>query len=735
MPSSLPVAVPSRSLRAPAGSGAFNRRSSLHRRFLFAVGAGGLVAIGVLAGGANLALSRVIARQGDARVADAARRGVLVVEEALQERTRQTDMLAASPEVIAAALQGGARASALGIAGADIPSLERRFDAARSLQVAPSTRNYLVSLLPRIDAAEILLTDANGYNAVTTERSSDFVQSDEDWWQHAWNSGRGEADAAYDSSAHQTTLSLASVVKDGATRVGVIKLGFSTAPVTRALALAGGNVRVDVLDATGHLVLSSDPLALGKQASGFAAADSGVATVTTVAGDERVATLATNAGQWHVSAHTPVAAIATPYRIARLAVAGGAAVLLVALFALLIGAHQFLSHRMSGPTIELAEAAEAVAAGDFSVRLRRRTHDDEIGRLSRAVGAMIVELRRLAAAIARSATETTQMSHEITASSEEMAAAAGEIAHTASDLSEQATGMAGTIATLAKSAGALRDLATTLDDGAHEGVTRNSTLRALATENRAGLDAGATSLGTLAQDVHASAAAIETLDGASHEIRSFVTLVRKLARQSKLLALNAAMEAARAGEHGEGFAVVASEVRRLATMSSDAAERTEEIVNGVLSGIEQSRESAVRAVSTAEDVRAATQRASDFFAEIERAVAGAESWTASVEQTASVAKRLVADMTARLDSVAGGTEAFAAAMEQVAASSQQQSASTEEIAAAASTLALAAERLTRLVANLKLGDEAPAVAEEVPSIVDEPATARVTDRIPELLPV
>jgi hypothetical protein len=62
-------------------------------------------------------------------------------------------------------------------------------------------------------------------------------------------------------------------------------------------------------------------------------------------------------------------------------------------------------------------------------------------------------------------------------------------------------------------------------------------------------------------------------------------------------------------------------------------------------------------------------------------------------------------MTQRLESLASGTETFAAAMEQVAASSQEQSASTQEIAAAAGTLATAADRLSRLVANLKLGDE------------------------------
>lgn len=388
-------------------------------------------------------------------------------------------------------------------------------------------------------------------------------------------------------------------------------------------------------------------------------------------------------------------------RDARIGIAIGVVVLLFTLVALIAVLHYFLARRISRPATELAEAAEAVAAGDFTVRIRHGA-DDEIGRLARAVGAMIIELRRLAGAISGSAHETTAMSHDITASSEQMAAAAGEIAHTASDLSSQSAGMAGTIAELARSAGELRALSETLCAGAHEGVERNTTLRTLALENRAGLDASTTSLETLGQDVQASAAAVEALDGASQEIRSFVTLVRKLARQSKLLALNAAMEAARAGEHGEGFAVVAAEVRRLASMSSDAAERTEEIVNGVLTGIEQSRASAGRAVSTAETVRATTVRASESFAEIERAVAGAESWTASVEATSSATSRLVTEMTARLESLSLGTESFAAAMQQVAASSQQQSASTQEIAAAANVLAGAADRLAKLVAGLKL---------------------------------
>jgi methyl-accepting chemotaxis protein len=300
------------------------------------------------------------------------------------------------------------------------------------------------------------------------------------------------------------------------------------------------------------------------------------------------------------------------------------------------------------------------------------------------------------------------MSGEITAGSEEMAATAGEIANTASDLSGQATSMAESISTLAVSAASLRNLSVTLDEGAREGVARNTALRSLAAENRASLDASAVSLGTLGDDVHASAMAIEALADASAEIRSFVTLVRKLARQSKLLALNAAMEAARAGEQGEGFAVVATEVRRLAAMSSDAAERTESVVNGVLTGIEESRESAGRAVAMADEVRSSTSKASASFSEIERAVADAEAWTMSVAQASASTGELVAQMTTRLEVLTGGTESFAAAMQQVAASSEEQSAATQEIAGAANTLVNAATRLTTLVAALKVGDEAAA---------------------------
>jgi methyl-accepting chemotaxis protein len=188
-----------------------------------------------------------------------------------------------------------------------------------------------------------------------------------------------------------------------------------------------------------------------------------------------------------------------------------------------------------------------------------------------------------------------------------------------------------------------------------------------------------------------------------------VTFVQKMARQSKLLALNASMEAARAGEHGQGFAVVAGEVRRLAAQAAEAAERTEALVKNVLARIEQSRASAARTVDTVGVVLGATQHGFQSFGLIEQAVADADSWTLSIEQAANLSNQLVNEMTRRLETLARGTDSFAHAMQQVAASSEEQSASTQQIAAAATALALAAERLSKLVTSFRLERTTPVV--------------------------
>ena len=352
----------------------------------------------------------------------------------------------------------------------------------------------------------------------------------------------------------------------------------------------------------------------------------------------------------------------------------------------------------------LADVAEAIAGGDLTQTPAAAREGGQLGRLARAMIEMTGTLRRLASLIRDNAHETAQRATEITASTEHMAQAASGIAETASSLSHQASTMAETIRLLALDANRLTALASTVSSGAAEGIARNQKLKALASENHELLNESARRLDALVGDVAETATAAQSLATASDQIRGFVALVQKIARQSKLLALNAAMEASRAGEHGDGFTVVANEVRRLAASTSEAAEHTDQLMKTLIAQMETAREASARSLAAVETVRGATSRGRQAFTQIERAVGEADQWVGTMAKSAAAGNSFAVEITTKLGGLSDGTQAFASSMQDVAAASEEQSASTEEIAAAASALVTAADRVRGTAATFRTGE-------------------------------
>ena len=233
-------------------------------------------------------------------------------------------------------------------------------------------------------------------------------------------------------------------------------------------------------------------------------------------------------------------------------------------------------------------------------------------------------------------------------------------------------------------------------------MRRDQALRQLARDNRARLERTTSSLQELASDALESAEGIDALSAAADEIQAFLVLVQKISRQSKLLALNAALEAARAGEHGHGFAVVATEVRRLASSSAEAAQRTTSLVQEMLESVTHSRESTARTVATVEQVLESTRAGRQSLAKVEEGTVEGEDLSKRIDAAVKESSELITAMNQRLASLSQGTAAFSRAMQHVAVSNEEQSKNIGEIAAAATALSDTSGQMSQLVRTFKL---------------------------------
>jgi methyl-accepting chemotaxis protein WspA len=233
-----------------------------------------------------------------------------------------------------------------------------------------------------------------------------------------------------------------------------------------------------------------------------------------------------------------------------------------------LGALSQALERMVGTLNETVGLAQRIAAGDLTVTVQPRSELDVMGR---ALANMVERLAGLVAEVQRSGIQVNASVNEIAATARQQQATATEIAATTTEIGATSREISATSREL------VRTMTEVSDGAAQTAVLAGS-----------GQDGVARMEDTMRQVMDAAAsinAKLAVLNQKAGNITQVVTTITKVADQTNLLSLNAAIEAEKAGEYGRGFAVVATEIRRLADQTAVATFDIEQMVKEIQSAV------------------------------------------------------------------------------------------------------------------------------------------------------
>ncbi|HEK1685812.1 TPA: methyl-accepting chemotaxis protein [Pseudomonas putida] len=326
------------------------------------------------------------------------------------------------------------------------------------------------------------------------------------------------------------------------------------------------------------------------------------------------------------------------------------------LLALLIGvlAAVIITRQITRPLRETLAVVEKIAGGDLTHNLQV-TRRDELGVLQQGIARMGTTLRDLISGIRDGVTQIASAAEELSAVTEQTSAGANSQKVETDQVATAMHEMAATVQEVARNA-EQASLAATNADG----------------EARAGdkvVGEAINQIERLAAEVNRSTEAMNLLQQESQKIGSVMDVIKSVAEQTNLLALNAAIEAARAGEAGRGFAVVADEVRGLAQRTQKSTEEIEELVASLQNGTQQVANAMLGSRTLTDSSVELARKAGASLENITSTVSGIQSMNQQIAAAAEQQSAVAEEISRSILNVRDVSEQTAAASDETAASS------------------------------------------------------------------